>query len=202
MFDAALPEPPDDDKKFNLYGFILYDSLQTDIGCFMIKHGGWISSASGDNCCITIFENPRKWGNVWKDSIKEIFGKDYESYLKKWENFDFSYRNTSHKVARDLQIPITMFPTIIFLDDLNSKKFIQYPLINDKDFYRELFAIVNYVADDPQNVLEKLVREMRKLRVSWFIPAKLGNRAKIFDRYANIFLKSGRPFINILTALK
>jgi len=194
--------PSSEEEKFNLYGFILYDQLDEDTADFMSKNGGWISSATGNQCWITIFENPEFWGYNWKKSVKEIYGINYEEYLKKWEMLDSSYRNTSHEIARELKIPIKMFPSIIFLESLESKKFIQYPLINDKKFYRELFSIVASVATDPNNTLQDLEKEVDALKWRWFIPKKIEDRAEIFDIYANIILNIGKPFAEILKNLK
>lgn len=200
-FRMAGPEPVE--KDFNLYGFILYDELDSDTSDFMSKYGGWISSATGDDCWITIFENPELWGDNWKKSMEKIYGVDYETYLENWKELDSSYRNTSHKIARELKIPITMFPCIIFLENLQSKDFIQYPLINNQNFYRELFAIVDSVAMDSNDISQRLKEEIVKtLKWRWFVPKEIKDRAEIFDIYANTILDIGKPFIDILKSLK
>lgn len=199
-YGIAGPEPVD--KDFNLFGFILYDELDEDTSAFMNKYGGWISSATGNNCWITIFENPEHWGNYWKKSMKEIYGVEYEDYLVKWNEFDSSYRNTSHTIAKELKIPIKLFPCIIFLESLQSKNFIIYPLINDKKFYKEMFTIVDSVASDSNNTLQKLEKAMKALKLRWFIPKIIKERTETFNIYANIIMDMGKPFIEILKLLK
>ena len=48
------------------------------------------------------------------------------------------------------------------------KNFILYPIINDAEFYRALFAIVGSLADntDSNDILRDLANEMKKFKIS------------------------------------
>ena len=107
----------------------------------MSRYGRWISSVTGDNCWITIFENP-EWDDYWKDRVKEVYGEDYKTVIKNWIGRDSSYSNMSHKIADKLDIPMDLFPCVIFLKSVNATSCTKpYPLINDKKFYRKFFSV-------------------------------------------------------------
>lgn len=54
-----------------------------------------------------------------------------------------------------------MFPCIIFTRNLTSKKCTKpYPLINDIEFYRDLFSFVKEESTDPYISLKKLDKDM------------------------------------------
>lgn len=118
-----------------------YDELDDNIADFMSRYGGWISSVTGDNCWITIFENP-EWDDYWKDRVKEVYGEDYKTVIKNWIGRDSSYSNMSHKIADKLDIPMDLFPCVIFLKSVDATSCTKpYPLINDKKFYRKFFSV-------------------------------------------------------------
>lgn len=199
MYKLAGPKPVNED--FNLYGFILYDELDVDTADFMSKFGGWISSASGDKCWITILENPELWGSYWKENAKGFYGEEYETIMTKWKERDPSYRNMTHKIADEFNISIDIFPCIIFLKSLKSKTCSRpYPLINDNKFYRKLFSTVHDSSKNSSITLQKLDENiMDALNTSWFIPQKIDERAKLFNKYADPILNAAEPIINILS---
>ena len=203
MHLRSLAGPDYSEEDFNLYGFILYDELDDVTADFMSKYGGWISSVTGDNCWITIFENPAQWGDYWKFKAKEFYGEKYEKILAKWKGRDPSYRNMSHKIASKLNIPLNMFPCIIFLKSLKSQNCSKpYPLINDEDFYKDLFGIVSQASNDTNITIEKLDKElMDKLKWKWFNHEKLGEKIELFNKYVNPVLDIVDRFLKIISQI-
>ena len=190
-------------EHFNIYGYMLYDDLDSDIIEFMSKHAGLLDIMGGCKCDIIYFENPDLNDKLWIEQVNEVFGDKSEEYLKEWENITPYDRNRSHQIADELNISSDMFPCIVFLKDLNSKECSKpYPLINDGRFYRSLLSLIKKLSEDPDFKIENLDGEMGSIKKTWYIPKNIGDRVEILQRYSNPIISLVQPFINIISALK
>jgi hypothetical protein len=170
-----IPGMPDEkikehEEQFNICGYLLYDELDKDIVDFMSENAHLIDTMAGEKVYIVYFEKPVLQDEYWKEEVKEVFGDDAEQYLKQWAEIKPSDRNRSHQIADELNIPSKMFPCIIFTKSLTSKKCTKpYPIINDIQFYRDLFSFIKEESTNPDITLEQLDKDMGPIKRKWFI---------------------------------
>jgi hypothetical protein len=195
-----LNELEEHKEQFNICGYMLYDQLDKDIIEFMSENANLIDTMAGEKVYIVYFEKANLTDDYWLEEVREVFGDDADEYLKEWEKIKPSDRNRSHKIADELHIPSSMFPCIIFTKSLISKESTKpYPIINDIQFYRDLFSYIKEKSEDPNITLEELDEDMGPIKRKWFIPKNIGDRITVYEKYTNPIINFVKPIIEIIS---
>lgn len=192
------------EKKFALYGFILYGSDHEEFGDWIHKRGGWINKISGPNCLMEVNENPKYWGKKWHAIMQEYLGDNYDEIMKECESWDESYRDMSYDIAERLNIENKELPCFVFTENLNSNKCFNLLIVDNKDelsdYFEDVFDIVKAVIKDKPNDLPYLNKELfNNLNNTWIRPEKLKNKGKPIIRWANAIKEVQSPIIDIIT---
>ena len=206
------PIDPLTKKKFKLYAYILYSSMDDELADWISKTGNWLGEISGDDCYIIVFENPKFWGDLWKDHLEHILGKtDFERIYEEWINKDSSYRDLSYKVAENLGIEdTTVFPAIIFVNSLDSKEYLIEPITMEKEnfrpYFEKLFSIVRSSIKDKNPTeavvpadLNKLQSNINKQFKYWEILDKTQRNWKSISRYVNTIKDIEKSVVDIIS---
>ncbi len=200
FFLGSAEKVDDHREQFNICGYMLYDQLDKDIIDFMSENANLIDTMVGEKVYIVYFEKADLEDEYWLEEVRKVFGDDADDYLKQWEKIKPSDRNRSHQIADELDIPSSMFPCIIFTKSLTSKKCTKpYPLINDVQFYRDLFSYIKEKSEDPDITLEELDEDLGSIKRKWFIPQYIGDRIKVYEKYTNPIINFVKPILEIIS---
>lgn len=189
---------------FKMYGFVLYSTQNANFGNWINENGGWLSSISGKDTMIRVFENPEKWGEYWHNVMEKEMGKEvFNEYLQKWKTFDSSQRDMAYEISDELNIENKAFPCLIFTETLNSKEYLPLLIIENEedytDYFNDVFDIVKQVIKDNPNDLKSLEKGFQTLDNKWIKPEKLKMRGKSLIRWSNNILEIEKPIIGIIT---
>lgn len=180
--------------------------MDEDLANWIYEKGDWFDFISGNDCYTIVFENPEKWGNHWVEMLKNRMGaEDFERNYEEWLKFDESYRNMSYEIAYKLDIDTTVYPSIIFVNSMDSKDYLILPIAKDKDdfrpFFDKLFVIVRNSIKDGNSPadLNKLQKDIDKEFKYWLRLVKLQRSSEGSSRYINTIREIEQPVFSIIS---
>jgi hypothetical protein len=153
---------------FPFYGFLLYTEKDKDFARFVRSNWQWLHDLSGEQCLVSAFEDPKKWGEDerWKLYWRERIGSD-KFNLKMMKSMELKPvdRNLAFRLADILLIKKTELPCIVFVDTDSPLEAITIPIVVDKteyaDFLKDLFTVVTSAAQAEKG------RKLRSLKTQW-----------------------------------
>jgi hypothetical protein len=177
---------------YPLYAFFLYTEMDEDLVAFM-RYGYWLHSLSGNDCLISVFENPGEWGEQWKSYWQEKLGSDFDQISADWYKLQPLDRDSAFSLADLLGVEKNTIPCIVFLESFEDKKLMCIPIIADKTKYKEyfqaLFAAVSRAARTPVGKrLQALQKEWRKVWVRLILPEKIRSMAKSIQDWRSVII--------------
>jgi hypothetical protein len=177
--------------EYPLYAFLLYDEMDDDLTVFVRMHGGLLHGLSGNDCLLSVFENPGDWGEGWKRYWQQKLGPDFDKMLSDWIKLKPFDRNTSYQLADYLQIDRKALPCIIFVESFLDKRFMYLPIIKDKgeyhDYFKDLFTAVRDATNEPAGKrIDKLRSEWKRLWLKWILPQKVKTLASDIQDWGSV----------------
>jgi hypothetical protein len=158
----------DGSYNYPLYAFLLYTEVDKDFARFVRSKGRWLHDLSGEQCLISAFENPKRWGDGWKDYWREKIGSDeFDLKMMKWAELTAVDRDNAFRLAESLDLDKNLLPCIVFVDLDSTHEIMSIPVISDpaeyESFFKDLFTAVTRASQEREG--EKL----RDLKKAWRI---------------------------------
>lgn len=152
---------------FPFYAFLLYSSENEDFAKFTRTKGGFLHSLSGDNCLISLIENPREWGPRWENYWRNILGTDFENFSEEWMKIGPYDTDVAYNIASQLNIDMNLIPCIVFTESMTNEpvETIHMPIIPDENgyinYFQDLFTAVQRSTNRPDG------ERLRTLQSEW-----------------------------------
>lgn len=152
--------------RYPLYAFLLYTEIDKDFSRFVDSKGRWLHDLSGEQCLISAFENPERWGEGWKNYWKEKIGSDeFDLKSMKWAELTPLDRNNAFRLAESLDLDKNLLPCIVFVDPDSSHEIMSVPVISDPaeyaNFFKDIFTAVRRVSQARKG------QKLRDLKKAW-----------------------------------
>jgi hypothetical protein len=186
---------------YPLYAFFLYSELDEDLVAF-VRYAYWLHTLSGNDCLISVFENPGNWGEPWKNYWQKKLGPDFDQISEDWYKLQPLDRDSAFSLADTLGVEKDALPCIVFVESFTDKRLICVPIIADKTRYKEyfqaLFAAVGKASKATEGKrLDKLHDEWRKVWIKWILPEKFKKVAKSIQDYGSIIIDTKDTIVKL-----
>lgn len=205
------PYPPDDTSSiqreilgYPFFGFFLHNEDDTDVSEYLSQKGAQLDAMTGKDVLIFLYQNPSKWDEGWKAELKKRYGSEFDKKFAEWEKeTDYTRNEKIQTLTSLLDVPYNHLPCMIFIEDLNSKRYLCIPFVAKKeyfkDFFRDILTCIQKAGKAPRGErLNTMNREWRPYWVKWIASEKIKEYAKEFKEWGSIIADAKDTFVNIL----
>lgn len=210
--NALFPIGGDEDIKkilgeeygeFPLYGFFLFSSFDQNLITFINEHAAWLHNSSGNDVLLSLFENPEKWGQRWKEYWQKKLGSEFDEKNREWSAILPEDRDLGYNLADQFGIEKNLLPCIVFVNSYKDKQILCVPIIENKENYRfyfeDLFTVVQNVKQIPaEHRFPAFQKKWKKLWIKWILPEKIKGFSEAVKEWGSLIIDTKNTIIAII----